>query len=309
MTKMIPPVAITDTELLATNIAATAHPEWDISTTYAALDKVYVEGVAGKAFQIIYESQVGSNLGNDPATDDGTKWVEIGATDRYKPFDRKISDTVSNSGAITYSIVPATRVTGAGFLGLTAAEVRVQVYDNSSPAVEIFDQTRSLVDTTPVVDWYSFFTWDAEEYDTEAIFDGIPAYAGYQIDITIGDGAGTAAVGQIILGNVITLGAALDGTTVGIRDFSVKDRDIYGNAVITERAFADETTFNFMLPTGDARRVKRILAAQRAAPALYYADAETPQFGATVFGFYQDFDIPLSASGTSFANLTIEGLT
>lgn len=310
MTRVISPIAITDTELTASNISATAYPEWDVSTTYAANDYVYVEGVTGKAFQTVYQSQVGSNLGNDPTEDDGTNWIEIGATDRYKPFDRKISDTVSNSGTITYSIVPGALVTGIGFLGLTAAVVRVQVYDDSSPAVEVFDETRSLVDDTDVVDWYSFFTWEADAaYDTEAIFDGIPVYVGYQIDITVGDGTGTAAVGQIVIGKVSGLGTTLDGTSISIQDFSTKSRDTFGNAVLVERAFVDETTFTFSLPTGDARRVKRILSGLRATPALYYADADKPEFGATVFGFYQDFDIPLSAGGVSFATLTIEGLT
>jgi hypothetical protein len=40
---------------------------------------------------------------------------------------------------------------------------------------------------------YSHFIW-ASDYDTEAMFIGIPGYSGHQIDITISAPTGTAAL-------------------------------------------------------------------------------------------------------------------
>lgn len=301
--KVIEPVAVTDATLTSSSVPENDHSEWDISTTYDADDYVIVIGSTHK----IYQSSQGSNLGNDPTTDDGTWWVEISATNRWKAFDQKISDKVTRSGSIFYSITVATPVAGIAFFGLEAPEVRVRIYDLDP--LKIYDETVGLVDAGEIVDWYTFFTFDTIEYDTEALFVNLPVYVGYRIDITIGDGTGTAKVGQIVLGKVATLGQTIDGTSIGIEDYSTKSRDDFGNAILVERAFADEVRFQFAMASSDARRVKRTLARLRAVPAVYFADEEMVRYGATVFGFFKDFDIPLSSGGVSFANLEIEGLT
>lgn len=301
--KVIAPVAITDVILTASNVAEADHPEWSAATTYAKGDRVIV-----LATHRIYESAIASNTGNDPVTDSGANWIEISATNRWKAFDQKIADQVSNAGTISYSIIPDRQVTGLAFFRLDAAQVRVQIFDNGSPAAQVYDQTVQLVDTTAIVDWFTFFTWQAE-YDEEALFVGVPGYAGYRIDITIGDGTGTARVGQVVVGAAYRLGDTIDGTSIGIEDFSTKERDDFGNAVIVQRAFADTVDFDFAMNTADARRVKRILSSLRATPAVYFADEAATEFGTTVYGFFQDFAIPLSAGGKSFATLEIEGLT
>lgn len=110
------------------------------------------------------------------------------------------------------------------------------------------------------------------------------------------------------MGRLVELGTTLDGATIGINDFSIKEQDAFGNLNIVERGFADETEFPFSLPTVNARRVKRQLAALRATPAVYFASEDITRYGTTVFGYFEDFDIPLSAGGTSFATLSIKGL-
>jgi hypothetical protein len=303
--KVITPIAITNSNLTASNVTEDDYPEWDSGTTYDAEDTVIVIGTTHK----VYESVQGSNLNNDPTTDDGTWWLEVSATNRWKAFDQKISDQVSNSGTITYSITPSGLVTGVGFLNLSAPEVRVEIYEAASPNDKIYDSTQTLVDTSEIVDWFTYFTTDlSSSFDTEALFIGVPGYAGHQIDITIGDGTGTPLVGQIVIGATTTLGLTQDGTTIGIEDFSTKDRDSFGNAIITERAFADEASFNVAINTADARRVKRVLSNLRATPALYFADEDLISYGMTIYGFFQDFSIPLSSGSLSFATIEIEGL-
>lgn len=299
--KIIAPMAVTNTEFTASNQTEADHAEWDISTTYAAEAKIIVIGTTHK----IYESAQGSNIGNDPVTDDGTWWLETSATNRWKAFDLKIADPVNGTTSITYSITPSELVTGLAFFGLEAATVQVEIYDTDTAL--IYDVTKDLIDDTDVVDWFSFF-FGGVVYDSEALFIDIPAYSGFQIDITVAVSSGAVAVGQIVPGRAHVLGVSLDGTTIGIEDFSTKSRDAFGNATIVERAFIDETEFQFSLPTANARWVKRRLSAVRATPAVYFSDEDTVRHGTTVYGFFQDFSIPLSSGGTSFATLEIEGL-
>lgn len=153
--KVIVPITLTDSILTASNVAENDHGIWDVGTNYNAGDYVI-----STATHRVFLSVAGANLGNDPDADDGTNWTFIGATNRWKAFDKTISDMVVNAGSVTYLITPETMVTGIAFLGLDASEVRVQI------AAAGYDETISLVDDAEVVDWFTFFTWDAEGYDT-----------------------------------------------------------------------------------------------------------------------------------------------
>jgi hypothetical protein len=309
--KIIEPIAITDAVLTNSNIAATTYPPWDAVTNFALDDYVYVAGVAGRSYRTVYQSLIANNVGIDPSSDDGTNWLEIGATDRFKPFDRRISDPAVRASQITYSLTPSSFCDGIAFFGLNAGTVRVQVFDDASPEVEIYDETTDLVDTTEVVDWLSFF-FGGVEYDTEAVLTGVPAYSGYRVDITIDASSGNAEVGQIVLGKTQTIGTTLDGTAIGIEDFSTKERDDFGNhARIVEKPFADTTTYQVAVNSQDARRIKRIIARNRASPAVYFIDQTEAirGFGTMVYGFFNDFEIPLSSGEKSFMSIEIEGLT
>lgn len=300
--KIIAPLTMTDAQLTSSNVTEDDHAEWAAGTTYPDGDRVIVTST-----HKVYESAQGSNTGNDPTTDDGTWWIEVGSTNRWKAFDQKISDRVENADSITYSITPATMVTGLAFFNVAATSIQIDIYDNAATPQLVTSQTIDLVDNTEVVDWFTYF-YEEVEYDTEAIFSGVPIYAGYRVDITLTATGSTARVGQIVLGKEYTIGETLDGTKVGITDYSKKDRDTYGNPIIVERGYAQTVTFQVALNTGDTRRIQRLLAAYRAKPAVYFLDADTHDFGTTVYGFYADFEIPLSAGGKSFATLEIEGL-
>lgn len=294
--KVIVPIQMTDAQLVSSTVPENDHAEWASGTTYAADARVILA-----ATHRIYRSVQAANTGNDPATDDGTWWVEETATNRWKAFDAKIADQTYLAGGVEYVIEPATLVRGVALFGVEGAEVTVEVRDTAGQLVD--DRTVSMVDATDIIDWFTFFTTQPA-FRTEAILDDLPGYAGYQI--TIG---GPVRVGEIVLGDAVRLGSALIGSSIGIQDFSLKDRDDFGNAIILERAFADEVDFLFAVPVRDVGRVKRVLAGLRARPAVYYAGADLTEFGATIYGFFRDFDIPLQSAGVSRVRLEIEGLT
>ena len=301
--KVIVPITVDNTALISSNITEDDHAEWLVGTTYADGDRVIVTGTTHK----IYESVAGSNTGNDPTTDSGAWWAEISATNRWKAFDGKIADQSTRDTSIIYSIRTPSNVTGVGFFGLVGKSLRVQVFDTGD--TQIYDRTVDLIDGTDVVDWLTFFT-EPLVYDSEALLDDLPAYAGYRVDITIFVESGnTAGVGEIVLGRVVDLGTTLDGTGIGFEDFSTKDRDVFGNAIIIERAFSDTVDFQFSSPTSRARQIKRQMTNLRATPAVWYPGTDMTEFGATVFGYVADFNAPLSAGGLTFYSLKIEGLT
>lgn len=256
----------------------------------------------------VYESLVGGNLGVQPVSDVFAavpKWVKVGATNRWKPFDGTISDPAVNAGDITYDLTLPGHATGLALFGLVASTAKVEVRDLSN--VLVYSETRSLTNTEDIIDWYTFYMWDPV-YASEALFTGLPGYAGYKVSVTVG---GTnVRVGEIALGKVVALGTSLAGTEIGFEDYSRKDRDDFGNVVLVERGYADTVNFQFAVPITDLRRVKRVVADLRATPAVWFAGEALIDRGATLYGFPAGgLRVPLSLEGRHFASLEIEGLT
>lgn len=297
---VIVPEAITDGSLVTSNVAETDYAAWSNVTPYAIGNRV----ILTTGYHRVYEC-IAAHTGRHPVTDPLalTTWIKVSATNRWKAFDEKLSDPVTRSGSITYTLAPTALVDSLVFLGLLGSTVRVIVRDG---ATAVFDQTFDLVDRTDAVDWFTWF-FDPIQADSELMMQGFAALVGQTIEVTI-TSAGTVQVGEIVMGRDRRLGDTNVGTGIGIRDYSRKDRDDFGNAIIVKRAFSDLSDFKFTLPATDARRVKRILADLRATAAVYHAGADTTMFGTTVYGFYTQFDIPLTDRAISFASLQVEGL-
>ena len=297
---VIEPITITDAILTSTNVLENDHAVWLVGSTYAVGDRVIMIST-----HRIYESVVAGNIGVNPSTNiTNSHWINIGATNRWKAFDKLISDPVVRASPITYTLTGGTLMDGVALFGLVAATVRMKVTDPVDGV--IYDVTRDIVDNSGVFDGWSYaFTPTA--FETQDIFTDVPLYSVAVLEITV-SGSGTINVGQIVIGRNHQLGDTNSGTSIGIEDFSKKDRDQFGNAILVKRAFAQTARFNFTFPTDGTRRVAGILARLRATAAVYHAGDDTAKFATTVYGFYRDFDIPLTTT-ISFATLEVEGLT
>ena len=299
----IEPLTITDSVLTSSTVPEDDYAAWSSGTTYSLGDRVIVVSV-----HKVYESAINSNTGNDPTTDDGTNWIEVGATNRWKAFDQKLSDPVQQANSISYTFTTTqTIVNSIAFFALSADTVQIAVtpFGAGSP---VYDETYTLLDTTSIVDWYTYFFDPAGVKERELLVVDLPSYTSATITITITDTGNTAEVGQIVMGNLISLGRTGYGTTVGIEDYSRKERDAFGNAVIIERAFAQKADYEVEITTQDTRRVQRFLANYRAKPVVWIGNQDT-SYGLIVYGFYTQFSINLATPSISYTTLEVEGLT
>lgn len=299
----IEPFIVTDSSLTSSNVPENDYAAWASGTTYNLGDRVI-----STSTHKVYESAINSNVGNDPTTDDGTNWIEVGATNRWKAFDQRISDPVVNAGTIEYTITITGQVINAiGFFGLDADTVQIKItpFGGSTP---VYDKTYDLLDTTGVYDWYTYFFEPATLKDEQLLVVDLPAYSSATIEIIITETSGDAKVGQIALGNLVTLGKTGYGTTIGIEDYSRKERDTFGNPIIIERVFAQKADYEIEMPLQDARRVQKFLADYRATPVVWIGNQD-PSFGLIVYGFYTQFSINLATPALSYTTLEVEGLT
>ena len=301
--QIIKPVTVTNSILTSSNVAENDYAEWAVGTTYNVGDKVIVIGTTHR----VYESLVGSNLGNDPTTDDGTNWLVLGATNRWKAFDQKIGDPVTNTTTIQYNLSDsASNITSVALFGLKGISANVTVTDTTDG--EVYNQTISLIDNRNIVDWYTYF-FEEQVQKEQAQWLDIPPYVGSDVQVIVTDNVGdTAQLGQLVLGFLSNLGVTSYGTAISIEDFSRKETDAFGNFIVVERAFSQLADFDVQFETANARKIQRTLAALRATPVVYIGSEDTA-YGTTIYGFYRRFDLTLDGPSLSFGAIEVEGLT
>ena len=298
----IAPLVVSDANLTSSNIPENDHPQWSSLATYALGDRV-ISLVTHK----IYESAANSNTGNDPATGNGTFWIEVSATNKYKAFDGKLSDPATQADSIEYVINTGSNIINSmALFRLFADTARVVVEDNASNVV--YDETYTLLDNSSVIDWYTYFFEPTSERLEQLLINDIPFYTNATITITLENIGSTVEAGQVVLGQLTSLGRTAYGTEIGIEDFSRKDRDVFGNAIIIERAFAQTADYEVEIDTKDARRVQKFLAKYRTTP-LVWIGQEDDAYGLIVYGFYTQFSINLATPSISYTTIEVEGLT
>jgi hypothetical protein len=305
--RVLIPFAVLDANLISTSIAENDFAVWSSGTSYSIGDKV-ISTVTHRIYEALQASTA-----VDPTTDvaDPPYWLNIGATNRWKAFDKTISDPVTVADGVTTIVyelgafgIPSNSVTLFGLKGRVASVVVDDATDG-----EVYNRDISLIDNALVNDWFSYFFQPAR-VKTEAIFESIPPYANADYTITVEDTSSEEPeLGQIVLGQEYTLGTTGYGTSVSIEDFSRKERDAFGNAIIVERPFAKLIDFDFTVNTNEARRAAILLETVRAVPAVYYSGPETEKYGTTVYGFFRSWSINLDGPNISNVTLEVEGLT
>lgn len=299
--KLVRPMAIDDAALASSNVAETDHTAWSGATTYAAGDRVRV---VSTDYHKVFESLVGSNTNNNPATDDGTKWVEVGPTNRWGMFDSVVQTQTTNADAITVQLAATGRIDTVALQNVSASEVQVTLTD----AVDgvIYDETFGMISTDGIDDWPSYF-FEQIERRSDLTVTGLPPYANPTIDVELRETGATVACGELVVGQSIELGGTKWGAAIGIRDYSLKQTDDFGRITVVERTYSKRGSFQVIVQNTRLDRIARLLADYRATALLFIADDD---YGAMqIFGYARDWGVDVSYPDVSILGLEVEGLT
>lgn len=294
----IKPLTITPAMLKATDVPETDYAEWAVGTTYAIGARVIVS-----AQHKIYQSLVAGNVGNSPVTA-SDKWGEVSATNRWKAFDLVRSSQTAKSGSLYFEITPGVAINAVGALNLVGAtSIRIRLTDPTYGL--LYDKTTTLTTVPAYASWYDWFFGDRVETPQYVAID-IPSliYATLRVDFT---GTSELAVGVLLLGQAKAIGDTRYGASVGIRDYSRKEANDYGDIVLTKRSFARTARFPVLVSNAEKARTAALLESLRATPTLWM-DMTGDEL-LTVFGFYRDWSILVSYPTVSECELEIEGLT
>lgn len=291
-----------------TNHAPASSPGWwvAIGVTYVPYNVVMAYALDDYALDAaghrVYQSAQGANTGH--ALTDPEWWIDRGPTNRWKMFDGGISTQSIGASTIEVTVKPAGRIDSVSLLNIEAATVRIIMTDAIDGV--FYDQTFSMISDSGITDMYSWF-YEPIVRNADLVLTDLFPYVSPTVQVIVDNGSSPAAVGMMIVGQQRIFGKTKADPSIGILDFSKKERDGFGNPIISQRGFARKGSYQIALESGVIDEFYRILGELRATPILYVmSDRYT---STTVYGFYREFSIPVPYETVTYGNLELEGLT
>ena len=299
--KVIPPLTITDSRLTSSNVAETDYAAWSSATTYSLGQRVIVVST-----HKVYESLQNSNLNKDPTlASNATWWIEVSPTNRWKMFDISNTTQTTNADSIVVTITPGQVVNSVSLMNLEGISIRVKVTDPLEGVV--YDKTVSLNNNGTINNWYNYFFSPISKKKSVVITD-MPSYGTAIIEITVTNTGRTAKCGVCTLGQINYLGEGINlGATVGIQDYSRKEKNDFGDYVVVQRNYAKRAKYTMAVLNEQIDALQNLLADLRTTACVWIGDDNYES--TMIYGFYKDFDIVISNHIVSDCNIEIEGLT
>lgn len=252
----------------------------------------------------IYESQIDNNQGNPPAIDDGTKWLDIGPTNRWAMFDLLRNTATTVASPLTVVITPGRRIDSIGLVGLVADEVEITV---TVDAVDVYTVTRNL-STRRVTSWREYFFEPFSTASALALFD-LPPFTDAVITVTISRTSGMVSCGGLLIGTSVYIGELLYEAVSDAQNFSRVERNFAGDASLTPRRSIPKVTGNVRFDKAITNKIRDVRTALNAVPALWSGldDVDSEYFEAVlILGFYKQFSINLDLPGHGMLALELE---
>jgi hypothetical protein len=291
---IIRPTEITPAKFVSSTAAVSTRTAWSSVTAYVTNNEVYYNfkdwiAIAGSTNVI-------------PGSD-ATKWLEIGASNRYAMFDNIIGNVTTGTSPLNVRVTPSSVVNAVSLFEVSANTVQLQIIDPIDGIV--YDKTINMIDVSVVVDWYSYF-FEGILLKDDVTFIDLPAYGSADVVVIANNGASSAVIGECVIGFQKQLGVSNFNTSVSIQDYSRKERDQFGQTKIVERRFTKLAEYDVTVETNLVSYVQKALAELRSTPTVFIGDSNRPE--TVVFGYYKNFNIVISTPTISDCTIAVEGL-
>lgn len=297
---IIKPYQVTASVLTSTNVPENDYAAWNSGTTYNIGDRVIYDHKIYEAVSSTVNVQPDAGAAANPPT-----WLFVSATNRFRMFDETVGSATTNAGTINVTLSPSNPYNSLVLFGVEGATAQLIVRDSGSNIV--YNQTRILADYSNVTGFYTYFFGELPvDAQAEIAFLDIPFYINATYQLIIDAGSGTAACAEAVFGLQTVLAVTNFGTSVGIKDYSIKQVDDFGNITIVQRPYSKRAEFDLTIETSEVGVFNRFLAGIRATPCVYIGDPNREE--TIVYGYYRDFNVVLSNPSISSCSLTVEGL-
>jgi hypothetical protein len=277
--QIIQPIVITESMVLTVTgeVPETDYSAWSSTTSYGVGQNV----MRTTGVHRCYESLQNNNLNNTPESSP-TWWLDIGATNRFRPFDEVTGSQATKATPMVYKIKPGVTFNSVAVINCLNTSVRFQT---DSPSYDATISTGA----------------------SDIVLTNLNGGAATNLTITINNTGTDPKVGEIVVGTVTSLGTFRPDPQAGISDYSVKEVDEWGNWTVTERGYAKRLDCEVSLLVSAADTVFSLLAGYRATPLVWIGTASYST--AIVYGYWKDFALAFINRNYARLRLQIEGLT
>jgi len=294
--KVIKSIVTTDAILTSSNILENEYSTWVSGTSYAALARVIYQ-------HKIYERVV-AGAGTTTPDLDMTNWLYISYTNRWRMFDNVISNVSSKVGGITFTLTPNQSVDSLILLNVNASSVSVVMNDSVSGVV--YDKTVILSGNEGITDYYSYFFNTIADRKTTAAFLDMPRYPTATITVTISSGSALAEVGEVVYGMKTIVGRTNYNTAIGIKSFSRKEVDEFGNVTVIKRRNSKYCEYDIDIDNYKLNEIQRFFSDIDSVPCVFIGNESMDEL--VVYGFYSEFKATIAFPTVSKCSLRVEGL-
>ena len=296
--KILVPLTITDDMLVSSSV-----PEPDAGETAWVSGGTYVGGdirIRATTHRK-YMAQTNHTGITTPPENDPTRWLDVGATNRWAMFDPRRTTQTTAATSITVVLKPGF-FNALAFYLTQGATLQVSVLD-APLGTEIYADTRSL--DGPYIDEYDW-CWGPFREQTKQVFSNILPYPEATLTITVSASAGTpVAVGMAAIGDLRPLflgewGGTQYGAKAEPTSNSYIKTDTFGDTTIIKRASATDMRLSVVFPKDDADYALSCLQEVLDTPAAIIATEASGYSGLNIFGLISG---PVSYDGPSHATI------
>lgn len=287
-------------QMMSSNVPENDYPEWSSATAYAVGSRVMVASV-----HKTYECQVAHTNFNptlNPPANVTPRWLELGATNKFKCLDEKYGTQTQYPGPLTLTFNIGQVLDSVALLNVTGSRVEVTSTVNG---VTVYTRSVPLQSSEGVTDWYQYFTAPIEA-QKDVVLTDLPRYAQQTLTVKV-IGGGLVSLGHIAIGSLIVLGDLQMSPTLGIISYDKKAADDFGNVQVTPRGFSKRFSARFMLPNTSVDVVASALTDVRSTPVIWMGVQGVFE-SLIVWGYYKDWEIDITYTNHSLCSITIEGL-
>ena len=251
----------------------------------------------------IYESLAASNTGNPPAIDDGTKWLDVGPTNRWAMLDLYRSSKTWAPSPLTVVLTPGQRIDSLFLGGLVADQVTVTA---TVGGVEVYSTTRSL-STREVLNYFDHYFKPFTSRES-VLFRDLPLHTEAVFTVTI-TGSGLVGCSSLVIGQGVYLGRTQQGAEARAKNFSRIDRDQFGNAVLVPRRMVPTANMTIWFEKARTKPLLELRDRTNAVPVVWSGlDDDTSDYFEPVLivGIHTTFDLNLAHPNDGLLSLTCE---
>lgn len=308
---IIIPTAITAAMIGAgTSIAepSTSETAWAASTAYAVGD-VRIRDTTHRK----YRCAVAHTSAASPVPEsDPTRWVDIGPTDRWAPFDRYTNTRAMGITSLTYVLSPG-YVNALALYGLVGAQYSITIKDAPGGAT-IYNRAGFL--TQDPQGWYEYL-FVAQPAVDKLVLHNLPIRPTAEITITITAATGQpVGIGMIVVGDFVPLvgdtaewGGVQYGATAEPVTYSYINTDEYGTTTIVRRHAATNMRCTVKLPRAFADLAVQRLQSVLDQPVACIATTSKGYDGLNVFGLISTSPVSYDSFNIASIDIQVKGLT